>query len=221
MLRSLGTLCLALLALGLTSSKSQAQLHDGDLRLYIDSGFVTWDQFRQKGDTAAGDALVTDTTTSVDLFGHGGLGLAYVVNKYLVPGLYFNLHRVKAKHKEEIDDNSTSNSGTMRTWELRPYLEIPFNASSRFVVHGTVGLSLGRQVNDDDDNDGLFGVGPVAGLGAHGFITNNVSLDLGLMFRALFIKSDDLEDAREAGGWDDPKFRQLSLLFTVGASYWL
>jgi hypothetical protein len=116
--------------------------------------------------------------------------------------------------------SETEGDTTVRRFELRPQVEFPFNPRSRFVMHALAGLSFLREVGDSPDYD-AFGIGPVVGLGAHGFILPAASLDLGLAFRAAFVKSDDREDVLEATGHDDVKQRELALLFTLGASFWL
>lgn len=221
MLRSLWLLCLAGLMLATTSSRGQAQLHSGDVRLYIDSTFVSFNSDRVRGDIGNNDALYTSNTTGVGLLGSGGLGLAYVVSKHIVPGIYFSIWRNKNKTEVEVDgDEDEVSEGNAKAWELRPYLEIPFNPSSRFVVHGIAGLTVLRPWPGNFSDDAI-GVGPVVGLGGHGFITDHVSLDATLLFRTAFVADDDRKDALEATGWDDPKLRQLSVLFMLGASYWL
>lgn len=214
MLRTLWLLCLAGLMLAATSSTSHAQIHSGDVRLYLDSGFVTFDSDRRKGD----DSKAHVNTTDVSLLGSGGLGLAYVVNQYIVPGLYFSLQHQKVKAGGEVAGREVNNDdvASNTAWEIRPYLEVPFNASSRFVVHAIAGLSILRPFPSAFWTDKAIGVGPIVGIGGHGFITPHASLDATVLFRGTFVKDDDAEDAP-----DDPKFRQLSVLFMLGASYWL
>lgn len=218
MLRSLSLLCLAGLMLAAASSTAQAQVHPGDVRFFMDSGFVNFTSDRVRSD----DGLAATNTTGVGLFGNGGLGIAYAVTRHIVPGMYFSIWRDKAKLKVKPEDGPDRDDdlGDAKSWELRPFLEIPFNPTSRFVVHGDVGLSILRpwpRVWTDD----AIGVGPVVGIGAHGFVTEHVSIDTSVLFRAAFVFDDDAKDALEATGVDDPKFRQLSLLVMIGASYWL
>ncbi|MFT3926782.1 MAG: hypothetical protein QM778_29830 [Myxococcales bacterium] len=214
MLRSLWLLCLAGLMLAATSSTGHAQIHSGDLRLYLDSGFVTFTSDRRKGEDP--DTKSHANTTNVSLLGSGGVGLAYVVNRYIVPGFYFSVQHRKTKTEiEGPNGNGVQNTGSATAWEVRPYLEIPFNADSRFVVHAIAGFSVLRPWQSFW-TDSAIGVGPIVGIGGHGFITPHASLDATVFFRGAFIKDDDAEDAP-----DDPKFRQLSVLFMLGASYWL
>jgi hypothetical protein len=218
MLRSLWLLCLTGLLLATASSKSLAQVHPGDVRFFIDSSFVNFTSNRVRSD----DGLGASNTTGVGLFGNGGLGIAYAVTKHIVPGMYFSIWREKEKLKlkPENGDNSDRDGAEGKAWELRPFLEIPFNPSSRFVFHGDVGLSILRP-RPGPWTDEAIGVGPLLGLGAHGFVSEHVSIDTSVLFRAAFVFDDDAKDALEAGGVNDPKFRQLSVLVMVGASYWL
>ena len=216
MLRSLWLLCLAGLMLAATSSTGSAQLRSGDLRLYLDSGFVTFTSDRRNADDP--DTKGHVNSTNVTLLGSGGLGLAYVVNKHIVPGFYFSLQHQKVKVGGEVAGREIDNDQVdSRTgWEVRPYLEIPFNASSSFVVHAIAGLSVMRPFQGAFWTDDAIGVGPVVGIGGHGFITQRASLDATVLFRGAFVKDDEAEDAP-----DDPEFRQLSVLLMLGASYWL
>lgn len=216
MLRTLWLLSLAGLMLAATSSKSHAQIHSGDVRLYLDSGFVTFTSDRRNADDPDSKGHVN--TTNVSLLGSGGLGLAYVVNQYIVPGIYFSLQHQKVKAGgETVGGREISNDEVSSTtvWEIRPYLEVPFNASSRFVVHAIAGLSIMRPFQGAFWTDNAIGVGPIVGIGGHGFVTPHASLDASVLFRGAFVKDDD------ADAPDDPKFRQLSVLFMLGASYWL
>ncbi len=222
MLRALFMLCLTGLGFFALQSGAQAQLHRGDVRLYLDTQFVSWASDRMRSEDAANrDSLAKTNTTAVGLLREGGVGLAYVVSSYIVPGVYFSLQHQSNRSEVEAAGNSIEGPKTRaRLWELRPYLEVPFNAGSKFVVHATGGLSLSRLVTERPDRE-RFGVGPVVGLGAHGFVSSRVSLDFGLMFRAAFVKDDDAKDAAEAAGHDDVKFRNLAVLFNVGVSFWL
>jgi hypothetical protein len=219
MLRSLWLFCLTGLLLAITSSKGHAQLHPGDLRLYMDSTFVSFNSDRVRGDIGNNDNVLSKAnTTSVGLLGGGGIGLAYVVSKHIVPGIYFSIWRTKTK--VSVDGDQVGDSDSNKSWELRPYLEIPFNPNSRFVVHGIAGLSILRPWRGLYTEEAI-GVGPVVGLGGHGFITDHVSLDATLLFRAAFVFDDERQDQLEATGTDDPKLRQLSVMLMLGASYWL
>ncbi len=222
MLRSFWMLCLTCVGLlGALPSNAEAQLHRKDVRLYLDSQFVSWNSERVRSETAANqDHFSKTNTTGVGLLGAGGVGLAYVVSSHIVPGAYFSLQHAKTRTEVEVGGASTEGTSRYRQWELRPYLEVPFNPGSRFVVHATGGLSLMRWVRESPDTQ-AFGVGPVVGLGAHGFVSSKFSLDLGLMFRAAFVKNDDAKDALEAAGNDDVRFRNLAVLFNVGVSFWL
>lgn len=221
MLRTLWML-LAGLMLGFASSPCHAQIHPGDLRMYIDSGFINFDSDRMRAKLPNGDKeLDRNNTVTVGPLGVGGIGLAYVVSKYIVPGAYFSLQNTRNRVKTKTGgDSHESDGASQRRWELRPYLEVPFNASSPFVVGAVGGLSLLRQVNSPGDHS-RFGAGPIVGLAGHGFVTQKVSLDVSLLFRAAFIKDDDARNAAENGGLRDVKFRDLALLLNVGASYWL
>ncbi len=218
MLRSLWLSCLVGLLLACVSSTARAQVHPGDVRFLMDTGFVNYTSDRLRSD----DGIAATNTTGVGLFGAGGVGIAYAVSRHIVPGMYFSIWRDKSKLKLKPDDGPSIDRdlGDAKTWELRPFLEIPFNPSSRFVVHADVGLSFLRPwpriVTDD-----ALGVGPVVGLGAHGFVTQHVSIDTSVSFRASFVFDNDEQDRLEATGVNDPRFRQLSVLLTVGASYWL
>lgn len=220
MSRVLWTLCLTGILFGLTHSTAEAQLHRGDVRLYLDTQFVSWNSFRVRAEQGNADFLSKANTTQVGLLGVGGLGLAYVVSPYIVPGLYFSLQHASSRVEEHVGNRDVERSaGRSRQWELRPHLEVPFNASSRFVVHAMAGVSLMREVREGPDTT-QFGVGPVVGLGAHGFVTSRLSLDVALAFRAAFVKNDDLKEALEVP-LDDVRLRSLAVLFTIGASYWL
>jgi hypothetical protein len=203
--------------LAAASSTVQAQVHPGDVRFFMDSGFVNYESDRTRGE----DVLITNNITGVGLFGNGGIGIAYAVTRHIVPGMYFSIWREKYKSKTEVDDGpgDTETEGDAKAWELRPFLEIPFNPTSRFVVHGDVGLSVLRPWPGMFTDDAI-GVGPLLGLGAHGFVSEHVSIDTSVLFRAAFVFDDDRKDQLEPA-IDDPKFRQLSVLLMVGASYWL
>jgi len=218
MLRFLWLSCLVGLMLASTSTKSFAQVQSGDVRFFVDSGFVNYTSDRVRSD----DGISATNTTGVGLFGNGGLGIAYAVTRHIVPGMYFSIWRDKSKLKIKLEDGPDTDRdlGDAKAWELRPFLEIPFNPTSRFVVHADVGLSILRPWPGTFTNDAI-GVGPLVGLGAHGFVSPHVSIDTSVAFRASFVFDDDRQDQLEATGVNDPRFRQLSVLLMVGVSYWL
>jgi hypothetical protein len=207
----------------LAPTAAHAQVRTKDVRLYLDMGLVTWTSERTRGElrNSGADYFHAENQLGAGFASGGvaGVGLAYVLSPHLMPGLYFALQHVKGTVRDERGGIEAKNEGWARFFELRPYLEVPFNPSSRFVLYGMGGLSLTRKVNSADRS--RFAVGPALGLGGHGFISPRASLDLGLTFRAAFATiDDDAEDALELLV-DDPKQRDLALLFTIGASFWL
>lgn len=198
----------------LAASGAQAQVREGDVRLYLDAALVSWAKEVTETDGAGPlDGESESTTLSTGLLGAGGAGVGYAISPYLVPELYVSLQNVKA------DFGDGDGELTVRQWELRPCLEVPLLPDARFVPYLMGGLTLGRTVTKGDGDPDLtrFGVGPALGVGAHGFLTQHASLDLGLTFRGTFFVKNELEDQLGV----EFNVKQYALLFTVGASFWL
>lgn len=198
------------LALG----RAHAQVREGDVRLYLDSGLFSWAKEVTEVE-AAGVTQKSETTgTTSGLLVGGGVGLGYALSRYLVPELYASLQNAKIETEE-------GDGITFRQWELRPCVEVPLLPEERFVPYLMGGMTLGRAVSkaDGDADITMFGLGPALGAGAHAFLTDHASLDLGLAFRGTFYVQNDLED--DALGGVDLKTKQYALLLTLGASFWL
>jgi hypothetical protein len=196
----------------LAASSSQAQVRDGDLRLYLDASVVSWLKLVSETEALGVTSEDETITLSSGLVG-GGAGLGYAVTRHLLPELYVSLQNVK------IDANGAD--ATVRQWELRPCLEVALLPGQRFVPFVMGGMTLGRIVSKGDLENELtmFGLGPALGAGAHAFLTEHASLDLALAFRGTFFVQNDVEDDLPDGV--DIKIRQYALLLTVGASFWL
>lgn len=185
------------------SAPASAQIKEGNLRLFLDGSIVSWTKQRTKTDLT----FVTPTTETklveTGIFPGGGAGLGYAVTRHLVPELYLSMH------------NAHSGGTTLRQWDLRPSLEIPILPDASVVPYAMAGLTLGRiRLKDsaDDVNAKLFGLGPVAGIGVHAFLTPRASLDASFTFQGTFFVKDDSDRA---------KTKQYALLLNIGASFWL
>jgi hypothetical protein len=197
----------------LAAGSSQAQVRDGDLRLYLDASVVSWMKLVSETEALGVSSEDETITLSSGALVGGGVGLGYAVTRYLLPELYVSLQNVK------IDANGAD--ATVRQWELRPCLEVPLLPGQRFVPFVVGGMTLGRIVSkgDLDDELTMFGLGPALGVGAHAFLTEHASLDLALAFRGTFFVKNDVEEDLPDGV--EFKIRQYALLLTVGASFWL
>lgn len=207
-----------------SSQHASAQVFEGDARLFLDAGFLTWSSDRYKADTAGGDLKHTDNTTSLGILGSGGVGAGYALRSWLIPELYFSLNHAKTRSKNRLEgDEIAEEKSASRSWELRPMVEFPILPEGRVVPFAAAGLSLGREVqkSDGSDDSSRFLYGPYIGGGIHGFVPKGISFDFALGFRTLFVKDEDREEALEGNGWDDIRQRQLDLLLTFGVSFWL
>ena len=211
----------------LAPGQAQAQVDQGDFRLFFDTGLMSYTMSRIKADAPAGDFKDKDNQLSIGpgLIGAStGVGVAYAASRHVLPGLYLGFNRTKLTGETEVDGrDADKNDRAFTQLELRPNLELAFLPEASFVPYGLIGLSYiyrGVSVEDDDDSDSS-GIGPVLGLGAHAFAARNVSFDFSFTFRALFINDDDREDALEAAGLKDVKQREYAILFNLGASLWL
>jgi hypothetical protein len=195
----------------LAASSSHAQVRDGDIRLYLDGALVSWTKQVSETELAGLRSKDETTTVAAGLLGGGG-GLGYAVTPHLVPELYVALQNVKIK--------TDGGELTLRQWELRPCLEVPLLPAQRFVPFLIGGLSLGRTVTKEGDEEvTMFGLGPALGAGAHAFLTEHASLDLSLVFRGtFFVKNDASEGLLDDA---DLKVKHYALLLNVGASFWL
>jgi len=225
----------ALVALSLfacAASPARAQVHRGDLRLFFDTGLLSYTMDRVKAEAPGTDFKRSDNQLSIGP-GPGapvaGVGFAYAASRHVLPGLYLGFSHAKLTGETEIDGNrgrvtTSEPEVTFTQLELRPNVELTVNPEGSFVPYLMLGLSFVRQsasVDDDDEDVTAFGVGPAAGLGFHAFPTSRVSFDLGFTFRALFIDDDDTEDRIERAGFDDVRQREYAFILTLGASYWL
>ncbi len=222
-------LALAVLALSaLTSGNAQAQVRQGDFRLFFDVGLISHTMSRVKAHTPVGDFK---DKANVFTIGPGfispsyGLGIAYAASRHVLPGLYLAYNRAKLTGEEEFAGQSKDyRERALSQLELRPNLELTMLPGSRFVPYGLLGLSYIRRtvIHDNGDTDLTgSGIGPVVGIGAHAFAAKSASFDFGLSFRALFVDDDGKERSLRVRGLDDVKQREYAILFTLGASLWL
>jgi Outer membrane protein beta-barrel domain len=199
----------------LAAGSSRAQVHDGDVRLYLDGTLFSWTKQVTEGEGGGFTAEDETITKSSGLFSGGGAGVGYALSDYLLPELYVALQNSK------IENGDTDL--TTRQWELRPCLEVPLLPRQRIVPFVMAGMTLGRQITkglgDSDTDITMFGLGPALGVGAHAFLTERASLDLGLTYRGTFFVKNSLEDDLPDG--IEINVKQHALLLTVGASFWL
>ncbi len=240
MKKTLWTCALALSAGWLFPAVSSAQVTEGDLRLALDTSLFSFNANRVSGSVAGRDVVTKDNVTTFGPgvggpgFGGGGLAVGYAVaSGYLIPTLRFGLARLGSTQRTDVDgDQSGPEQRTSATQlELNPLLEVAFLPDSSFVPFGAVGFSYvhqfaktevetqnGRTTSTDSD---VPGFGPTLGLGFHAFASERASFDMGLTYRALFLKDDDTEDSLEAMGFRDVALREHMLALTLGASFWL
>jgi hypothetical protein len=186
------------------SASASAQIKEGDLRLFLDGSLVSWTKQTTEVDTFFGSNSSDSKLLATGIFTGGGAGVGYAVTRYLVPQLYMSLQNTRIKD---------SGGATLRQWDLRPCLEVPILPDERVVPYALAGLTLGRlRVKDNGDDIKLFGLGPVAGVGVHAFLTPRASLDASFTFQGTFFVKDDSEGS---------KTKQYALLLNLGASFWL
>jgi hypothetical protein len=210
---------LALSASFVGADVANAQIERHDLRLYLEGGMVGWSKAPYDYGTVRGSS----TATSVGPLTNGGVGIGFAATRFLVPTLAFYMQRTK------LSGEGTSRN--VRVWELRPSLEVPLLPALRFVPFASVGLSLMRSVDKDANVDEItgattdierFGYGPVIGVGLHTFLLEHASLDLSLVYRAVWGLTSSTPTLDDEGIWVEPKNLPLhSLLLNLAASFWL
>jgi Outer membrane protein beta-barrel domain len=190
----LRTVCVA--AWLTAASGAHGQVKDEDVRLYLDGSLFskrTW-----SGDAGGGAAYTSGVLMS------GGVGGGYVLNPYLLAGLYAWASGVRLSE----DD------GTWRDWELTPNLEVPLAPHLRFVPFLMAGMTLRRTVTNEGDGERkMFGPGVALGAGGHAFLTARASLDLSLALHGTWYALDDAAP-------DDTSVASI-LVVNLGASFWL
>ncbi len=205
--------------------RAHAQVNEGDFRLGFDLSLVSFNSARIKADAPVGDYDRKDNAvgggTGSPVFGNAGVVLGYAATRHIVPSLYLSFQQLSLKGEEEEGPAKRKDrKSTRNQLEVRPQLELTLRPGTHFVPYGVLGLSYVRRASSAPDTDS-FGIGPVLGVGAHAFASSLVSVDFSLTFRALFVNDDDREDALEARGLDDVKFREYAVFFNFGVSFWL
>src|SRR5689334_15588834 len=86
----------------LASETAQAQVHESDVRLYLDTSLVSWVSDRARYQNG-GDWLAKDNQLGAGpgAVSGAGVGLGYAVTRHLIPSLYFSLQNLKDSKEVE------------------------------------------------------------------------------------------------------------------------
>lgn len=192
---------LVVLSVGRTAA---AQSIDGALRLHLETGFLGF-----QSETTNEDGPPPSETTKTVTFGPGttglGFGLGYGISDNLVIGGNVTLQYISI-------DPEGPGSGTGSNITLIPYIEVLFGSGSvRPFVGGALLLSSD---SFEDRSTALFGLAGIGG--AHIFITDSYSLDLG--GRLFFVAGSSSHDT--GGGSVDTSISRVGLIALIGVSGW-
>jgi hypothetical protein len=205
----------ALILSGLWGARAEAQIEAGDIKASIEAGIVRWVKQEDTYSAFGIRSKEKAELTGAGAFLGAGVGAGYAVSKYFIPSLYLSLQNLK--------NNEGAVDTTLRSWELKPSLEVALLPSLRFVPFADVGLILQRQIFKATDEDGDGGkssrlaLGPALGVGVHLFAVQHASFDLSFNYRAAF----KVQNSGDVGLGRLDKSTQHLLLLNLGASLWI
>lgn len=198
---------------------AQAEIEALDVRLTLEGSLLNW----SKREATNEDGSETNgTLTNAGLLSGGYVAIGLAAHRYLLPTLFMGLQQRK------YEEAGGASSQTVRDWDLRPTLEVPLLSGSRLVPFVNAGMSLVRTVSrfetqippnspiDPVSESKSFRLGPAVGVGLHGFIVEQASLDISLTYCALFLAASERSFASP-----EQERRDHTLLLNLGASFWL
>lgn len=206
----------------LVSSGVQAQVKEGNFRLFIDTDLLNFER------TTVDKPNFRDIETQVDLGpggsalgaslpGYVGLGVGYVIRRHAVLSLHASFAHHEAIH-ERFDKEALPNVSdpTVNSYMLRPELEIPLNPKSRAVFALLVGFDLRQfHIEATESESRLTGFGPTLGVISHFFAVPYGSIDLGALTVLDFLYAEGDSEFTQTTA-----YRNVALSLVLGLSLW-